>query len=710
MSPHRSSPPSTAPSPSSPTAGAPRVEGALRLDPAARRRVLVESVAPLVDCGRYPAKRVLGDRVIVSCDLVRDGHDAVAGALLVREPGAQEWVREPLAPALGPAHADRHEGTFLARSVGIWEFAIEAWIDPFETWRHATRKKLDAGAGAGAGQQHELEVDVDVEVQLRVGAGLLRSCAARADAVDAASARLLRAGADRLEAPSSPSGLRFAVAFDPSVIACVVAHPDLADATRTEPVRLVVDPVRARFSSWYEMFPRSAGPPGRHGTLKDVAARLPYVAELGFDVLYLPPIHPIGHTFRKGANNAPAAGPEDVGSPWAIGGPDGGHKAVHPQLGTVDDLRALVAQARARGIEVALDIALQASPDHPYVAEHPEWFAHRPDGTIQYAENPPKKYQDIYPFDFHGEGWQTLWVELESIFLFWCDQGVRVFRVDNPHTKPLAFWRWCIEAVKARHPDVVFLAEAFTRPSLMYALAKLGFTQSYTYFTWRLSKRELTRYVEELTRPPVTDFYRPNFWPNTPDILPAHLEFGNRAAFVQRLVLAATLSSNYGIYGPPFELMERAGREGTEEYADNEKYQLRSWDIAREDSLRDIIALVNRIRRENTALQENLVTFHGTDDDYLLAFSKRSADGASVVLVVVNLDAHHVHGGPVHLDLAALGVGPGEAFQVHDLLADVRYGWQGPEAYVELDPVVFPASVFAVRRHVRTEHDFDYFA
>jgi starch synthase (maltosyl-transferring) len=695
MPPPSSSPPSMAPSPSTPPAEASREDppSGPGLDRAARRRVFVEEVAPRVDCGRHPVKRVLGDRVVVSCDLVRDGHDAVAGALLVRGPHAQEWIREALGPALGQARADRHEGTFLASSVGLWEFAIEAWIDPFETWRSATKRKLDVGQ--------------DVEVELRIGAGLLRSCATRADA---AGARLLRAGADRLEDPSSPAALRFALALDRSVVACAAGHPDLADATRTDPVRAVVDPARARFSSWYEMFPRSAGPPGRHGTLQDVVARLPYVAELGFDVLYLPPIHPIGRTFRKGPNNAPAAGPEDVGSPWAIGGPEGGHKDVHPMLGTVADLRALVAQARARGIEIALDIALQASPDHPYVTDHPEWFAHRPDGTIQYAENPPKKYQDIYPFDFHGEGWQALWVELKSIFLFWCEQGVRVFRVDNPHTKPLAFWGWCIDAVKATHPDVVFLAEAFTRPSLMYALAKLGFTQSYTYFTWRLSKRELTRYVEELTCPPVTDFYRPNFWPNTPDILPAHLEFGNRAAFVQRLVLAATLSSNYGIYGPPFELMERAGREGTEEYADNEKYQLRSWDIAREDSLRDVIALVNRIRRENTALQDNLVTFHGTDDDHLLAFSKRSADGASVVLVVVNLDARHVHGGAVHLDLAALGIGPDEAFQVHDLLADVRYAWQGPAAYVELDPEVFPASVFAVRRHVRSEHDFDYFA
>jgi starch synthase (maltosyl-transferring) len=399
-----------------------------------------------------------------------------------------------------------------------------------------------------------------------------------------------------------------------------------------------------------------------------------------------------------------------VGSPWAIGGPEGGHKAVHPELGTLDDLRALVKSARAVGIEVALDIALQASPDHPYVKEHPEWFLHRADGSIQYAENPPKKYQDVYPFDFECAAWESLWLELASIFHFWCEQGVRVFRVDNPHTKPVPFWEWCIADVKSAYPEAVFLAEAFTRPKVMYALAKSGFTQSYTYFTWRHSKREFVEYMQELTRPPVSDFFRPNFWPNTPDILPEHLQFGNRATFVQRLILAATLSSNYGIYGPPFELMERAARAGSEEYADNEKYQLRAWDLDREDSLRDVVALVNRIRRETPALQDNLVTFHPTDDEYLLAYSKRTPSGDGAVLVVVNLDAHHAHAGALSLDLGALGVAPDEAFQVHDLLADERYRWQGARAYVSLDPVIMPASIFVVKRRVRTERDFDYFA
>ncbi len=455
-----------------------------------------------------------------------------------------------------------------------------------------------------------------------------------------------------------PQSARFAEATSAAVIAVAARHPDRADATRGRAGRVVVDPVLARFSAWYEMFPRSAGPAGQHGTLRDCARRLPYVASMGFDVLYLPPVHPIGRSYRKGPNNTLEAGAADVGSPWAIGAPEGGHKAVHPELGTLDDLRALVREARVLGIEVAIDIALQASPDHPYVKEHPEWFLHRADGSIQYAENPPKKYQDVYPFDFEGPAWESLWHELASIFLFWCEQGLRVFRVDNPHTKPLRFWQWCIADVKSAYPDAVFLAEAFTRPKLMYALAKLGFTQSYTYFTWRQSKQELSEYVTAITRPPISEFYRPNFWPNTPDILPEHLQFGGRAAFVQRLVLAATLSSNYGIYGPPFELMEHVAREGTEEYLDNEKYQIRTWDIDRKDSLRDVIALVNRIRRENPALQDNRITFHPTDDEQLLAFSKRSADGASVVLVVVNLDAHHAHAANVELDLDALGLRP----------------------------------------------------
>jgi starch synthase (maltosyl-transferring) len=658
-----------------------------------RRRVLVEAVSPLVEGGRYFAKRVVGDRIDVSCDLVSDGHDAVVGAVHYRQraPTATAWETETLEP-LGN---DRFGASFFAGAVGLWEFVVEGWIDAFTSWRRATRKKLEAGQDVGS--------------DLLAGALLLRACAARAHDDQPADARALHAAAQALEDASSPFARRFAASAEAEVVAAAGRHADRSDATRTDPCGVVVDPPRARFSSWYEMFPRSAGAPGQHGTLRDCVRRLPYLAEMGFDVLYLPPIHPIGRAYRKGPNNALDAGPTDVGSPWAIGSAEGGHKAVHPELGTLDDLRALVREARAAGIEVAIDMALQASPDHPYVREHPEWFVHRPDGSIQYAENPPKKYQDVYPFDFGCDAWESLWQELASIFLFWCEQGIRIFRVDNPHTKPLRFWEWCIDRIKAQYPETIFLAEAFTRPKVMYALAKGGFTQSYTYFAWRHSKGEFTEYLQELTRPPVSEFYRPNFWPNTPDILTEELQFGGRNAFVQRLILAATLSSNYGIYGPPFELMEHVARPGAEEYLDNEKYQLRAWDIDRPDSLRDVIALLNRIRRENPALQDNRITFHPTDNEQLLAFSKRSADAANVVLVVINLDAHHRQSGLVDLDRAAIGLGPDEAFQVHDLLADARYRWDGQRAFVEIDPGILPASIFVVRRRLRTEQDFDYF-
>jgi starch synthase (maltosyl-transferring) len=664
-----------------------------RVQPArsARRRVVVEGITPEVDGGALPAKRILGDRVVASCDLICDGHDVVAGALLHRGPRDATWRSAPVARIAG----DRFEGSFVVSELGVWAFAVEAWVDPYATWRAGLRKKLDAGQ--------------DVEVDLATGALLLRAAADRCG-TDAAAAAALTEIAVALGARDIPQTERFARATTAAVALASALHPDLADATTSDERRILVDPPRARFSAWYELFPRSAGPAGRHGTLRDCVARLPYVAAMGFDVLYLPPVHPIGLSFRKGRNNATSAGPRDVGSPWAIGSPHGGHKSVHPELGTLDDLRALVREARAVGIELAVDVALQASPDHPYVKEHPEWFLHRPDGSIQSAENPPKKYEDVVPFDFGCDAWESLWAELASIFLFWCEQGLRVFRVDNPHTKPLAFWQWCLAEVKAAYPDVVFLAEAFTRPAMTYALAKRGFSQSYTYFTWRQSKREFTQYMTELTRPPVVEFFRPNFWPNTPDILPEHLQYGGRPVFVQRLVLAATLSSNFGIYGPPFELMEHEARAGAEEYLDSEKYELRAWDLDRPDSLRDVIALVNRIRRAHRALQDNRITFHPTDSDAILAFSKRSEDGASVVLVVVNLDPHRARAATIDLDLDALGLEDDEAFQVHDVLADARYRWRGRRAYVDLDPGILPASIFVVQRHVRSEQDFDYFA
>lgn len=487
-------------------------------------------------------------------------------------------------------------------------------------------------------------------------------------------------------------------------------------------VPIQIEPALARFSSWYEFFPRStSAEPGRHGTFRDAEKFLEHAREMGFDVVYLPPIHPIGRSFRKGKNNALAAAEEDVGSPWAIGAAEGGHKDVHPHLGTMADFERFLARARSLGLEVAMDIAFQCAPDHPYVREHPEWFRKRPDGTIQCAENPPKKYQDIYPFDFECAEWRALWRELKSVVGFWVERGVRVFRVDNPHTKPFHFWEWLIREIRSARPDVIFLAEAFTRPHVMAYLAKAGFSQSYTYFAWRNTKWELTQYLTELTQPPLIDTFGANFWPNTPDILPEPLT-GNvdlRAVFTQRLILAATLSSSYGIYGPVFELMEHQPREeGSEEYLDSEKYQLRHWDLERPTSLAPLIQRVNRIRRERRALQNNrTLRFHPVTNDQLIAYSKSwtaPTAGAAVeterILVVVNLDPHHVHSGLVELPLFDWGIDPSETFQVHDLLTDARYFWTGWRNYVELNPHSLPAHVFVVRRRMRNAADFDYFA
>ncbi|HEX2657901.1 MAG TPA: alpha-amylase family glycosyl hydrolase, partial [Polyangia bacterium] len=512
------------------------------------------------------------------------------------------------------------------------------------------------------------------------------------------------------------------LALSPETSALMRAHPDRAAETWSDTtLSIVVDPVRARFSSWYEMFPRSCAPSTqggqgddqrlRHGTFRDAERRLPYVAQMGFDVLYLPPIHPIGRSFRKGPDNCLTAGPDDPGSPWAIGSREGGHKAIHPDLGTLDDFRHFVRAAADVGLQVALDIALQASPDHPYVKEHPEWFVHRADDSIQYAENPPKKYQDIYPFDFSGPAWTSLWEELASIFDFWIAQGITIFRVDNPHTKPLPFWQWCIARIKQRHPEVIFLAEAFTRPHVMYALAKGGFSQSYTYFTWRTTKGELTEFVQSIVDTSVGEFFRPNFWPNTPDILPEHLQFGTRATFVARAVLAATLSPSWGIYGPAYELQEKVSRPGAEEYVHNEKYQLRRWPLDRADSLAPLLERLNRIRAGHPALQRLEGTvFHDTDSEALICYSRVVDEpDADALLVVVNLDPHHRRSGWLTLDAKALGLADEARFQVHDLLSDARYLWHGPRAFVELDPAIMPAHIFRLRRLVRSEQTFEYY-
>jgi starch synthase (maltosyl-transferring) len=654
-----------------------------------RRRVVIEGVQPEIDGGRFPIKRCVGETVVVEADVFADGHDVLASELRYRREGDERWAEVPMESLPN----DRWRGRFTVTDGGRYRYTIRGWVDRFATWRRGLAAKVQA----------EQEVSVD----LLVGADLVEQTARRARGPDGTE---LRMWAKRLR-DNGPEAA--GAALDEALAELMAAHPDRRSATAYgRELVVVVDRERAGFSSWYELFPRSASPvPGRPGTLADVVERLPYVAAMGFDVLYLPPIHPIGRSFRKGPNNTEQSGPEDPGSPWAIGSEEGGHTAVDRSLGTLKDFDRLVKSARKLGIEVALDLAFQCSPDHPWVREHPEWFRHRPDGSIQYAENPPKRYQDIFPIDFETEDWQALWNELRRVVEFWIGHGVRIFRVDNPHTKPFAFWEWLITELKAEQPDLIFLSEAFTRPKVMNRLAKLGFTQSYTYFTWRTTKWELTQYFTELTRTEAAEYFRPHLWPNTPDILTEQLQQGGRPAFVQRLVLAATLGANYGIYGPAYELMEhRPLREGSEEYFGSEKYEIRHWDLARPDSLSDLIARVNRIRHENPALQtDRTLRFHDIDNDALIAYSKRAANGSDFILVVVNLDPHHVQAGWVQLPLDQLGIEPGRRFQVHDLLTDARYQWQGERNFVELDPRVVPAHIMRVRRRLRTEADFEYF-
>ncbi len=652
-----------------------------------RPRAIIDEVRPVVDGGRFPVKRVVGERVDVEADILNDGHDRLGCVLRWRRPGDRGWHETRMAET----HNDAWRAGFAVSELGRWEYAVQAWVDPFLTWVHDLERRIEA--------------DQDIETDLTIGASIIRDTAASAPRKRAAE---LEAWAERLTGQGSQRE-RGAAALDDELAALMWECSPRRHALESDPLPLWIDRPLALFSAWYEMFPRSAAfEPGAHGTLQDVIRRLPYVAEMGFDILYLPPIHPIGRTARKGPNNTPSAGPDDPGSPWAVGGPEGGHKAIHPQLGTMDDFDALVAAAEARGIEIALDVAFQCAPDHPYVREHPEWFRHRPDGSIQYAENPPKRYQDIYPFDFECDDWKGLWRELKSVFDFWIDRGVRVFRVDNPHTKPFAFWDWCIGEIQRDRPDVLFLSEAFTRPKKMRRLAKGGFTQSYTYFAWRHTPWELRRYAEELASPPSCDLMRPSFWPNTPDILTDELRDGGRPAAMARLVLAATLSPCYGIYGPVYELCEFAQRPGAEENLNSEKYEIRHWNRDDRWSLRHFIALVNRVRRERPALQQFRQTaFHHCDAPDHLAYSKRTDDWRDVVLCVVNTNHHEERWGVVRLDLRRIGVHPDEPFVVRDLLTDVSYEWRGADHAVGLPPG--GAHVFHVEHAGRTERDFETF-
>ncbi len=656
-----------------------------------RIRVMIEGVTPQVDGGRFPIKRTVGENVVVEADIFCDSHDVLSGVLLWRGPSPEPWRESPMRFLVN----DRWRSEFAITEAGRYRYTVEAWVDHFASWRRDLIKKFDA--------------DQDVSMDLLTGALLADKAAVGASGDDV---RLLTESAQGLRSDREMAE-RIELALREEFFQLMSKYPDRRLAARYDTeLEVVADRERARFSTWYELFPRSCVSEGnRHGTFGDCEARLPAIAAMGFDVLYLPPIHPIGTTHRKGRNNSTAALPDDPGSPWAIGSEDGGHTAVHPELGTLDDFRRLAVAARRHDMEIALDMAFQCSPDHPFVRQHPEWFHKRPDGSIQYAENPPKKYQDIYPLNFETEHWKELWTALRDVVLFWAEQDVRIFRVDNPHTKSFAFWEWMIREVKEAYPDVLFLAEAFTRPKVMYRLAKLGFTQSYTYFAWRNTAQEITSYFEELTGTEVREFFRPSLWPNTPDILTEFLQVGGRPGFVIRLVLAATLGAAYGIYGPAFELGEHRHLEwGGEEYLDSEKFEIRRWDVDRPDSLKAVITRVNRIRRENPALQSDRnLTFHPVENENLICYSKNTPDLSNIVLTVVNLDPHHTQGGRLDVPEEVVGIDSGRPYQVHDLLSDARYLWQGGRNYVELDPRVAPAQIFRIRRKIRTERDFDYF-
>jgi starch synthase (maltosyl-transferring) len=656
-----------------------------------RRRAVIEGVYPAVDGGRFPAKRAAGDRLVVEVDVFGDGHDTLRCVLLYRREEAAAWIESEMRFE----DNDRWRGEFEVGAPGRCRYTVSAWVDGFLSWRKDFAKRVEAS---------------DVALALQTGAELVAQAAVRAKVADS---RTLSGIAEKLKGKGGLKA-RQDLALGDELLTLMNRYPDrsLADTYSPE-LRLTVDQRRARCSAWYEMFPRStADTPGRPGTFRDCEMRLAYVAELGFDVLYLPPVHPIGRVNRKGRNNTLKATPDDPGSPWAIGSHEGGHKAVNPALGTLDDFRHLVSAARELGIEVAIDIAFQCAPDHPYVQQHPQWFRWRPDGTVQYAENPPKKYQDIYPFNFECDDWPALWQELKSVFTFWVEQGVTIFRVDNPHTKPFAFWEWLIAEVQRDHPEAMFLSEAFTRPKVMHRLAKLGFTHSYTYFPWRNTKLELTEYFTELSRHASREYFRPNHWPNTPDILTAYLQHGGRPAFMTRLVLAATLGANYGIYGPAFEHCENVPREpGAEEYRNSEKYEVRFWDLDKPDSLRSLVAAVNRARRENPALQQEWnLRFITIDNDELLCYSKYTDDRSNVVIMVVNLDPHHLQSGWLEVPLDELGIDRERSYEVEDLLSGTSYLWQGARNYVELKPQVCTAHVFRVKKRLRSERDFEHFA
>src|SRR5438067_1661281 len=641
--------------------------------------VVIENLQPLIDGGRYPIKRIVGEDLVVDADIFKDGHDVVAAILKWRVLGKRTWRETPM----NFVDNDRWRGVCTLYDQGIHEYTVEAWTDTFRSWQAELPKKFDAGIS-------------DLRSEALEGAALMEGASRRAR--DRADRKRLQEFSQQISTGANSE--IHAIAQSGELEVLMATYPDRSASTQYDPPpRVVVDRPVALIAAWYEFFPRSAEGRGDRGsTFRQCLPRVEEAKAMGFDVIYFPPIHPIGHTNRKGRNNSVTCDRGDPGVPWAIGNEAGGHKAVEPSLGTLEDFDWLQKEVRKRGMEIALDFAINCSPDHPYVKEHPDWFYKRPDGTIKYAENPPKKYEDIYPLNFHCENWRDLWAEMKSIVLFWAERGVRIFRVDNPHTKPVAFWEYLIKGVRQKYSDTIFLSEAFTRPKMMKALAKAGFNQSYTYFTWRNTKRELIEYFTELTQTEMSEYFRPNLWTNTPDIVPFVLQDGGRSAFMIRVALAATLSPLYGIYSG-YELCENEALPGREEYLDSEKYQYKERDWNAPGNIKDWIARLNKIRKENRALQlyTNL-RFHDAENDAILFYSKMTAGRDNIILIVVNLDPHRKQNSFVHVPIENFGQMESDVYQVQDLLSGATYTWRGRRNYVELDPDIQPAHIFLVRR------------
>ena len=646
------------------------------------KRASIRNVAPQIDCGKYPVKRVVDENLKIEADIFGDGHDKVDAVVLFREKRKgrgrdKKWQEVPMSFEGN----DRWSANLKFSATGDYEYTLESWIDHFTTWQDGLRKKA-------AAQQ-------DLQTELLIGAELMQDAEERASP---SNKKKLREWKELLEKQDNRS-LAISEALSETASRVMYESRDRDKAFQYDRILQVrVERKKALFSAWYEFFPRSASAEkAKHGTFKDCENVLPEVKKMGFDVVYFPPIHPIGHSHRKGLNNATEAAEGDPGSPWAIGAEEGGHKAIHPELGNIEDFERLVKRAKEMEIEIALDFAIQCSPDHPYVKEHPEWFKWRPDGSIQYAENPPKKYQDVLPVNFETEDWKNLWEELKSIVEYWIDKGVRIFRVDNPHTKSFIFWEWLIAEINNRHEGIIFLAEAFTRPRVMEELAKVGFNQSYTYFTWRNTKEEFVDYLTTLTRTQVREYYRPNFWPNTPDILPVSLENKQDASFITRLILAGTLSSNYGIYGPVFEFGLNEAHPGKEEYTRSEKYEIKHWDWNRNTKIKEMISILNRVRKENPALQSTWnISFNDTDNNQILAYTKIDQDQDNKLIIVVNLDPYNTQSGWIRVPISQLDIENETSYSVTDLLTGASYIWQNEWNYVELHPQAVPAHILKV--------------